>query len=42
MYDRAMQKLKILLKSKGLKEPSVNESNFDLYHFHIEANDNNI
>ena len=42
MYDRAMLRLKSLLKSRGLKESAIKKNNFDLYHFHIDAFDNRI
>lgn len=42
MYGRALNKLKTILNSKGLKDSSqvITQNNFGLVHFHIE--DNNI
>eukprot|EP00347_Sterkiella_histriomuscorum_P022130 403331578 len=42
MYNRAMNKLKILLNHKGLQESALDNSSYGLFHFHIEAMDNNI
>lgn len=42
MYNRAMNKLKGLLNHKGLQESALDTSSYGLYHFHIEALDNNI
>jgi len=43
MYDRAIKKLKENLENKGLKpDDSFESNNFDLFHFHIEAFENQI
>lgn len=44
MYGRALNKLKTILHSKGLKDSSavISNNNYGLLHFHIEAPDNNI
>jgi hypothetical protein len=42
MYDRAMRRLKTTLTQKGLDDKSMERGNFDLYHFHIDAFNNQV
>ena len=42
MYNRAIKRLKSLLNNKGLQETAISNSKFDLFHFHIDAPDNQI
>lgn len=44
MYDRAVDKLRTILQSKGIKDSSdvIKNKNIGMIHFHIDAPDNNI
>ena len=37
MYTRAIKRLKNNLQKRGLTDKSLEKSKFDLYHFHIDA-----
>jgi hypothetical protein len=44
MYDRAVDKLRTILQSKGIKDSSnvIKDKNYGMIHFHIDASEDNI